>query len=85
MSAVTDWSTDDFEDMAKRMRQLSDDGHCLADDWAEMATQAAANLAQRDALAQALRDLVENMETPRTIRGTSAWEHARAALAKVQK
>jgi hypothetical protein len=38
------WTAEDFDDMAKRMRTLSDEGHSLADDWVDMAEQAADDL-----------------------------------------
>jgi hypothetical protein len=52
------WDAEDFTDLQKRMLRLSDEGHSLADDWADMARQAAADLAHFNDLVEALERLL---------------------------
>lgn len=73
------WEAEDFDDMEKRMRVLSDEGHSLADDWADMARQAAADLCScspvyyryRSALHKGEWNVVLPAEVPKD---KSGWE-----------
>jgi len=41
-------------------------------------------LRQRDELLAALKDLLRDMETPRTAKASAAWDRARAVVAKAE-